>query len=66
METIKIIGTIIGIILIMLGVIAIYDARKLSTKWFSFYDKNEGTKWFKIGGFLISIIGALVIFFGQK
>ncbi len=63
METIKIIGTIIGIILIMLGVIAIYDARKLSTKWFSFYDKNEGTKWFKIGGFLICIIGALAILF---
>ena len=62
METIQIILTLIGFILIMLGVIAIYDARKITEKWFSFSDKNEGTKLLKIGGFLVSIIGVLLIF----
>ncbi len=63
MEVLKIIGVLIGFILIMLGVIAIYDARRLAEKWFNFHDKNEGTKWFKIGGFLISILGTLALFF---
>ena len=63
METVKIVGILIGLVLIMLGVIAIYDARKLTEKFFSFYDKNTGVKWLKIGGFCISIIGALVLFF---
>ena len=61
MENFKIIGTIIGLILIAIGVISVYDARKLSAKWFSFFDKNSGAKWFKFGGFLISIIGVLII-----
>ena len=59
----KIIGILIGFVLIMLGVIAIYDARKLSKKWFNFFDANAGVQWFKIGGSLFSIIGVLAIFF---
>ena len=66
MEMLEIVGILIGFLLIMLGVIAIYDARKLTEKWFSFFDKNEGSKWFKIGGFLISIIGVLLLFFINK
>lgn len=63
MEMIKLIVVMIAVIIIMLGVIMIYDARKLTKKWFSFHDQNEGTKWFKIGGFILSIIGVLVIYF---
>ena len=63
MEMYKTIGILIGFLLIMLGVIAIYDARKLSKKWFNFFDANSGAKWFKIGGFLFSIIGVLTLFF---
>ena len=63
MEIYKTIGILVGFVLIMLGVIAIYDARKLSQKWFNFFDTNSGAKWFKIGGFLFSIIGALTLFF---
>lgn len=63
METIKVIGIIVGFLLMMVGVIMIYDARKLTKKWFSFHDQNEGTKWFKIGGFIISVIGILIIGF---
>lgn len=60
MEILKLIGSIVGFILMMIGVILIYDARKLTEKWFSFGDKNEGSKWLKIGGFLFSIIGILI------
>lgn len=63
METIKLISMLIGFIIIMLGVMAIYDARKLTKKWFSFHDQNEGSKWLKIGGFILGIIGVLVLYF---
>lgn len=61
MDIIKIICILIGITLAMLGVIMIYDARKLTKKWFGFNDQNEGAKWFKIGGFILSIIGIIII-----
>ena len=41
----------------------IFDARKLTKKWFSFHDQNEGSKWLKIGGFILAIIGILVLYF---
>lgn len=63
MEIIKGICIVVGIILAMVGVIMIYDARKLTKKWFSFNDQNEGSKWFKIGGFILSFIGILVLYF---
>lgn len=63
METIKIIITIIAFILMIIGTIMIFDARKLTKKWFSFYDKNEGSKWLKIGGVILFIIGILVLYF---
>lgn len=63
MEIIKLIGILIGFIIIMLGVIMIYDARKLTKRWFSFHDQNEGSKWSKIGGFIVSIIGILVLYY---
>lgn len=59
----KTICILIGISLVMLGVIMIYDARKLTKKWFGFNDQNEGSKWFKIGGFILSIIGIIIILF---
>lgn len=52
---------IIGVILILVGVIAIYDARIIVNKLFSFGDKNEGTIGLKISGFILTIIGCLMI-----
>ena len=63
MEIINLIGMLIALLLMMLGVICIYDARKLAKKYFSFHDQNEGVKWFKIGGFFLAMIGILVLFF---
>ena len=52
---------IIALIIVAIGVIMIYDARKISKKWFSFGDQNDSTKILKIVGFIIAIIGGLVI-----
>lgn len=63
MEMIKIISMLIGFIIIMLGVIMIFDARKLTKKWFSFHEQNESTKWLKIGGLILFVIGMLILYF---
>ena len=59
----KIIVTIIGLIIAILGVIMIFDARYLTKKLFGFGDQNEATSGFKILGFVVAIIGGLIILF---
>lgn len=63
MEMIKIISMLIGFMIIALGVVMIFDARKLTKKWFSFHEQNESTKWLKIGGFILFVIGMLILYF---
>jgi len=53
----------IGLILAVIGTIMIYDARILTRKWFGFGDQNEATLGLKILGFIIAIIGGLIVFF---
>ena len=52
---------IIGAVILMIGVIFIYVARPITKKLFSFGDQNEGVKGMKIVGFVLSIIGGLLI-----
>ena len=59
----KIILIIIGLIIVLIGVICIFDARVITKKMFSFGDQNEGSTGLKIFGFLVSITGALIIYF---
>lgn len=59
----KTILMIIGILTALLGTIMIFDARSLSGKLFSFGDQNEATSGLKILGFVIAVIGALLIYF---
>ena len=54
---------IVGIILAMCGVILIYDARPITKKLFGFGDQNDATLGLKLFGFLISIIGMVLVFF---
>lgn len=54
---------VIGILIALVGVIMVYDARILTKKLFSFGDQNEATSGFKILGFLLAIVGALIVFF---
>lgn len=63
---VKIVLTLIGLILAMVGVIMVYDARLLTKKLFSFGDQNEASWGLKILGFIIAIIGGLIIFFQMK
>ena len=63
---VKVILTLIGLLLAMLGVIMVYDARLITKKLFSFGDQNEASCGLKILGFIIAIIGGLIIFFQIK
>lgn len=55
----------IAVLIILLGVVLIYDARAITKKIFSFGDQNEASRGLKILGWCISIIGILIIFFAK-
>ena len=59
----KVILIIIGLIIATIGVICIFDARVITKKMFGFGDQNEGSTGLKILGILVSITGALIIYF---
>ena len=59
----KVIMMLISAIMILAGVILIYDARLITKKFFGFGDQNEGSSGLKILGFLIVIIGGLMLYF---
>lgn len=61
----KMILMVIGMILDVLGVIMIFDARSLTKKLFGFGDQNEASSGLKILGFILAIIGALLIYFNR-
>ena len=57
----KLIIKLIEVIIILIGVILIYDARTITKKIFGFGDQNEASSGLKILGWIISIIGLLII-----
>lgn len=59
----QIIIKIVGLLMVLSGVILIYDARILTKKFFGFGDQNEGSNGLKILGFLVSIVGGIIIYF---
>ena len=61
----QIVLRIIGLLLLMSGVIMCYDARILTRKLFGFGDQNEATLGFKILGFIVCILGALLVYFNK-
>ena len=61
----KLIVLMIGLLISMLGVIMIFDARLLTHKFFGFGYQNEATAGFKINGFVVAIIGGLIVFFNK-
>lgn len=54
---------ILGALVVMGGVVLVYDARSLTSRVFGFGDQNEATLGMKMIGFAITIIGALLIYF---
>lgn len=61
MNGIKAIIILIELIILAIGVTMIFDARKITEKWFGFAKKNESAKMIKIAGFTLSIISAILI-----
>lgn len=59
----KLILLIIGLLIAMMGVIMVFDARLLTQKLFGFGDQNEATAGLKIIGFVVAIVGGLIVFF---
>ena len=59
----QIIVKLIGAIIVLTGVVVIYDARLITKKYFGFGDKNEATTGLKMFGTIISTVGGLIIFF---
>lgn len=60
---INIIIKIIALLIILVGVILIYDARIITKRFFSFGDQNEGSLGLKIWGFILTIVGGVIIYF---
>ena len=59
----QIILKIIGVLIILAGVILVYDSRLITKKFFGFGDQNEGSLGLKMIGFLLSICGGIVLYF---
>ena len=59
----QIILRLIGALILLAGVILIYDARIITKKAFGFGDQNEATDGFKILGVILAVIGGFIIFF---
>lgn len=56
----------IAVLVLLVGVILVYDARIITKNIFGFGDQNEATSGLKILGAIISIIGLLVLFLADK
>ena len=59
----QVIIKLMGILLVLLGIILIYDARILTKRFFGFGDQNEATQGLKILGFILAIVGGLIVYF---
>ena len=61
----NIILKIIGLLFLIAGVIMVYDARILTKNFFGFGDQNEASLGFKILGFVLCILGAIIVYFNR-
>lgn len=61
----QIILKFIGVILLLIGIILIYDARIITKKFFGFGDQNEGSTGLKLIGFIVAIVGGIIIYFNM-
>ena len=59
----QILVKLIGLIIVFIGIVLIYDARIITKKFFSFGDQNDASSGLKILGFAIAVVGGLIIYF---
>lgn len=60
---VKAIIKFIAVLIALVGVILVYDARIITKKIFGFGDQNEAASGLKILGWILSTIGLLIMFF---
>lgn len=53
----------IAVIILLIGVILIYDARIITKRFFGFGDQNEASSGLKTLGFVLIIVGGLILYF---
>lgn len=63
MFNMKVFLLFMGVISAVIGVKFIFDARPIVKKYFSFGDKNDASLGLKVFGFLLLLIGALLVYF---
>lgn len=54
---------VLGAILVLIGIILIYDARPITKKYFGFGDQNEGALGMKMLGFIFTLVGGILLLF---
>lgn len=59
----QIIVKLIGLLIVLLGIIFIYDARIITKRFFGFGDQNDASSGLKILGFILAIVGGLMVYF---
>ena len=65
MNMFQVILKLIAGLIMILGVIMIYDARLLTKEFFGFGDQNDASSGLKILGFIITIVGGLILYFNM-
>ena len=60
---VQLIIKIISLVMVLVGLIMVYDARIITKKFFGFEDQNEASSGLKILGFILAIIGGLILYF---
>ena len=61
----QVIMRLVAVLLLLGGVVLIYDARIITKRFFGFGDQNEATSGLKILGFIIVILGGLMLYFNR-
>lgn len=61
MEMLHIILKCIGALIIAIAVVCVYDARKLTKKFFGTSDINSATKIFKVVGLFVFVLGGAMV-----
>ena len=61
MEIFHIVLKLLGALIMAIAVAFVYDARKLTNKFFGTSDINSATRTFKFVGLLLFILGAAIV-----
>lgn len=59
----QVIIKLIAVIITLSGVTLVFDARPITKKYFGFGDQNEGADGLKILGYIVAVIGGLMLYF---